>query len=189
VWALAVTPNARQLAIGADSQSPLFWDAAMMREESALQGRASERRPCIRALALDPRGNKLAYAGDGDTVALRDMTDPRPPIVWSTDAVDPVRPVALSPDGNTLAYTIERTAELVLWDVTNPKQAKQRATLKDCGPAAFSPDGKTLEGHRCACQVRVPRLGAGQEDHGRAALRPLREKAGHARSDADQRVS
>jgi WD40 repeat protein len=77
---------------------------------------------------------------------LLDMTDPQRKRLWRAGTPGLVYSLAFAPDGKALAATatLKNGKALILWDVTDPAQAKRRALLEGCGPAAFAPDGKTL---------------------------------------------
>jgi WD40 repeat protein/energy-coupling factor transporter ATP-binding protein EcfA2 len=90
----------------------------------------------------------LATAGEDGTIHLFDLADPRAPARLGVigDSTDPVRALAFSPDGRTLAVSSEKTVRL--WDVSDPSRpigptvlAGHTATVR---ALAYSPDGRTL---------------------------------------------
>lgn len=148
---VAFSPDGKTLATGA-ADGVRLWDAAAGREAATLR--------------LPARGmNFLAFSRDGKVVAAGWVTvDPRTGKggpggvrVWDAASARETAtlegiggPVALSPDGKTLATT--RGREVDLWDVA---AGKVRATLKghtgDVTAVAFSPDGGTVA---TGCAVR-----------------------------------
>jgi hypothetical protein len=104
-------------------------------------------------LVFSPDGKTLAaafgkrYEGgtlESGEVRLWDAVGWQPRVTLRGHAA-PVRSVAFSPDGNTLASAGSRDGTVLLWD---PGTGKLRATWESCLPVAnaiaFSPDGRRL---------------------------------------------
>jgi RNA polymerase sigma factor (sigma-70 family) len=102
---------------------------------------------------IDSNINQILFLPDGQTFALRDGTDTI--LLW--DAIHqkklhelkghtkPVKCMALSPDGKTLAAAGESDPDILLWDIASGKEKLRIASVKNIQPSlAFSSDGKTL---------------------------------------------
>ncbi len=155
VFALAYSPDGKTLAaleIGQDGkenrQNVTLWDVAEARVRASLP---EERGHC---LAWSPDGKVLArgvylFKGrevTGTEVRLWDVSAGKErPALTNPGSKNPLRSLAWSPDGRTLAGT-DYTGAITLWDVD---QGRVRATLPSEGERvvlalAFAPDGKTL---------------------------------------------
>ncbi|MGY5074575.1 TIR domain-containing protein [Streptomyces griseus] len=101
------------------------------------------------AVAFSPSGHLLVTAGEGRTVRLWDMANPRRPELRTVlhSPSDSVHSVAFSGNSRTLA-TGDGEGAVHLWDVSDPFQPQQGETLSGhtsvVNSLASSPDGRTL---------------------------------------------
>jgi RNA polymerase sigma factor (sigma-70 family) len=97
----------------------------------------------------------LFLGADGKTLISNTMNGARAVQVWEPTTGKLIRtfpgnyeyePVAVSPDGNTLAIPEGRGTKIGLWDVASGKAIRrlEAANVADVQALAFSPDGKTL---------------------------------------------
>jgi WD40 repeat protein len=136
VRCLALAPGGRELAVGQDRSVWLCEPA---------EGRGRQLGECcdpVAAFAFAPSGDRVAAVGSGGEVTLWDTAGERPVLrFWGADS--PVRALAFTPDGTTLAVGADKAVRL--WDAAT---GAERAALGEHGHAvvalAFSPDGRTL---------------------------------------------
>lgn len=110
VFALAVTPNGKEFAVGTESGLIRKYDVAEGKPLQVLHGHVGQ----ISTLAFDPTGGKLASAGTMGTVRLWEG-DGRPGPVFDKH-VGPVFGLAWSPDGSQLVSS-DGEKNLWLWQV------------------------------------------------------------------------
>jgi WD40 repeat protein len=142
---VAISPDGRTLASDGGGALKL-WDVPRHRQAVAvLAGHTGK----VNAVALTRDGKLLASAGNDTTARLWDVATGKTRTVLPHS--QPVRAVAFSPDGQTLATG---SSELVggkpagiicLWETaTGRKRATLRGHIDPVTCLAFSPDGKTL---------------------------------------------
>jgi WD40 repeat protein/tRNA A-37 threonylcarbamoyl transferase component Bud32 len=156
VVALAFTPDGTTLATGGSDGLVKIWDVATGRERGTLPGHGVP----VLAVAFSPDGQTLASAGSWVPGVGGSISRPGELKLWdraaweNKDVFHGSYPLALSPDGRTLALgngrpsadpkTAAPTA-VNLWDV---RAGKVRCTLtgpgKPTGRVAFSHDGRLL---------------------------------------------
>ncbi|MFA7006771.1 MAG: WD40 repeat domain-containing protein, partial [Verrucomicrobiia bacterium] len=154
---VAFSPDSRLLAVtisdDRDAANPgeiRMWEAASGKEMVRFSG---QRNPAC-ALAFSPDGKTLITGGGHPDkvgeVVLWDLTSFRSqPLDLNLNRI--VRSIAVSPDGQLLAYTYGQCA--AVWDLKNnrsvfhklpPNGHEQRTHVKLVSCLAFSPDGRML---------------------------------------------
>jgi WD40 repeat protein len=147
---LAFSPDGNLLAGGSPGGVVRVWDLPARREAGILRGHQAE----VTQIAFAPGGRLVTVNGGGSTGAAPSLRlwDAASRLLLGTlpgDASVPQAPVAVSPDGGTLA-AMNPEHRVTLWDVTLPSEAPRRiGTLE--GPAqmlslAYSPDGRMVAG-------------------------------------------
>ncbi|MFI5959906.1 hypothetical protein [Cryptosporangium sp. NPDC051539] len=102
----------------------------------------------VTALGFAPDGRTLATGGSQGQVQLWDVSKPASPTAIGDvfgGGAEPVTALAFSPRRDLLAYA--RSGTVRLWNVADPAQAQQVATidgLDGVADLAFSPDGRQL---------------------------------------------
>jgi WD40 repeat protein len=135
---VAFAPDGKLLASASADQTVRLWDPATGKVEAVLRGHAD-------------RVNGVCFSSDGKTLAT--VSADRTAFLWDVAARKVAATfkgaredrygfyvVALSPDGKTLAATVEKAA--ILWDVKSGKEVRRLEGV--IGGLAFSPDGKLL---------------------------------------------
>jgi WD40 repeat protein len=151
IRAVAVSPEGRLAAAGADNGTVDLWDIAdrdRPRRLAVLTGHLDS----IWATRFSPDGRVLVTGSADQTAILWDVTRPRRPVRLSvlSGHTGTVRAVAVSPDGRTVATgSWDRTA--ILWDIGSAGTRARPVRLDTLGghrepinAIAFSPDGRTL---------------------------------------------
>jgi WD40 repeat protein len=132
---LAAIIGTSGLAIGEGIAAPLSRVIDPLSED--------HRPPVVTAMALDPRGQLLAVAGDDYSIRLLDATDltEKERLIGHRDLV---RTLAFRGDGRLLA-SAGNDGRLTLWDRTNQWSiARQIDDLPTIFGVRFSPDGSQL---------------------------------------------
>ena len=140
VWAIAVHPDGRSLALGkTDGQV----DIVDLRTGNTVYGFKGSSSGPVGAIAISPQGRFLAIGGSDNTLTLWNLRNNRPSKMlkghsgWVYD-------VAFSPDGKILA-SVSRDKTIRLWDVESGKEiGRLRGQAKDIQSLAFSPDRQLL---------------------------------------------
>lgn len=148
-WSVAYSPDGGQIAVGLGRPSARgelqLWDAA----SRTLKARSKERRG-VMSVAFSPNGDYVAGCNWEDVVKIYrvDTLD-----VTVTIPLDKPAELAFSPDGKTLATTIEhraispekKGANVRLWEVATGKEAVScEGELIRIHCVGFSPDGKLI---------------------------------------------
>jgi WD40 repeat protein len=156
---VAFGPSGRILAAADDNRAVTLWNV----ENSAAPSRAGIAGPMagpIQSMVFDPSGAWVALA-DADSVRLWSVLAPAAPAPLGppiTVAVSPIRAIAVSADGVTLAVgggenSFESAgigdATVALWNIADPLHPNQVGTVLSTAKStlrsvAFSPDGDTL---------------------------------------------
>ncbi|MGH3571639.1 MAG: helix-turn-helix domain-containing protein [Pseudonocardiaceae bacterium] len=148
LYAVAISPDGRTLAVGSADQAVRLYDLANPRAPTFVSI-LTDHIGTVLAVAFSPDGHTLASASNDHTVRLWDVSNPHHPTTAATltDHTGAVNTVTFSRDGHTLA-TGSNDNTVRLWDVSNPHHPTTAATLTGLtGPVsavAFSPDGHTL---------------------------------------------
>jgi WD40 repeat protein len=155
IYSLAFSPNGKILASGSADKSVVLWNTGSTNAISeTLRGNSDSvgnSNLGIYDIAFDPAGKTLAAGGKAD-ITLWDVT------THQSSHLDGISPMALSPDGKTIASMICKSydpstnclqSEIGLWNVTTHQLLSFKSPLENDAPETvirlkFSPDGKTL---------------------------------------------
>ncbi|WP_030436392.1 TIR domain-containing protein [Actinoplanes subtropicus] len=148
VDALTFSPDSRTLAVGRSDGKATLWDLTDRRQPARLADLSLG--TGVSAIAFTPDGRTMAV-GVRYYVKLWSLAVPSAPEQLTSirlqDFVYTIGSLAFSPDGRTLAAGLDN-ATIMLWDVADPSQPGQIATLIGHTISvvwvAFSPDGRTL---------------------------------------------
>ena len=160
VTAMAFAPDGKTLATGGDDRTIRLWDVEARKEAAVLHGHNGS----VTAVAFAPNGKGLASGGRDSELRFWDLTTRQSVLASKGWAALPVRSVAYSPDGTTLAAAGGGDSAIRLWDV-----AAARTTLILQGhdrPAtglSFSPDGRSLASASFDGTIRIWDLTAGRQ--------------------------
>jgi WD40 repeat protein len=150
--ALQFTPDGRHLVLTASSRgsAPVtslvrLWRTQDLREGLTAPEREFQLGPgAVTDADVDPSGRILAVAGTDRRIQLWDLTSGRKLRSFGTHTA-PIRAIAFSPDGKTLATATTQDAVVRLWDVASGTLlANLVGHLDTINRIAFSPDGSTL---------------------------------------------
>ncbi|KFZ20614.1 hypothetical protein V501_00012, partial [Pseudogymnoascus sp. VKM F-4519 (FW-2642)] len=111
VWAVAFSPDGKQIASGSDDETIKLWDVRTGGLQKTLAGHSGR----IRAIAFSPDGKQIASGSDDETIKLWDV---RTGGLQKTLAGHSgrIRAIAFSPDGKQIASgSYDKTIKL--WDV------------------------------------------------------------------------
>ncbi|HEY7156598.1 MAG TPA: hypothetical protein VH575_21700 [Gemmataceae bacterium] len=138
ITALALSPNGKLLAAGADDRTLPIWDLDTSKEVMRLSGDRGQRQ----AIAFSPDSMFLAVGGEGKIIRVWELTSGK--ICLQLSSPDDVHCLAFSPDGRFLASSGKDTA-VSLWELATGKRvARLTGHQGSVSAIAFSPDGTTL---------------------------------------------
>ncbi|MFF7727076.1 helix-turn-helix domain-containing protein [Streptomyces sp. NPDC008001] len=139
VAGVTFTSDGTPFATGGESGINQIWDVTTGRSLHSLRGKPWNN---VHSLAFGPAGTSLAIGSDDGTVQLWDTTTGKARTTFTGQGA-PVRSLAFSPDGKTLATSSMKSVRL--WDVAT---GALRTTFTDhthpVQSVAFSPDGRSL---------------------------------------------
>ena len=153
VWAWALSPDGRLLALEVPNRTIALWDIASSTQHVATAPAHQQDEnfpdfPVVSSLAFSPDGRLLASGGTHDyLVKLWDVASGKHVATFSTDR-GAITSLAFSPDGELLAaYATGGT--VMLWNMANRNRvaeidAHERGSWAQGNDLAFSPDGKLL---------------------------------------------
>lgn len=149
VYAIAFSPDGKQLATGSFDKSVRLWDAATGKELKSFNGHQNY----VLGVAFSPDGQTIASSAEDNTARL--WTMPASGAVSDLAHADVVQAVALSADGKLLAAAC-KDGSVRLW---NPAEKKLVHSLTGHKGAvlsvAFSPNGKLVAGSGADGTLRV----------------------------------
>jgi WD40 repeat protein len=121
VWAVAFSPDSKQIASGSGDKTIKLWDATTGDLQKTLAGHSGS----VRAVAFLPDGKRIASGSGDETIKLWDATtgDLQKTLAGHSDSV---WAVAFSPDGKRIASGSGDNT-IKLWDV--PKSLKASRLL------------------------------------------------------------
>jgi WD40 repeat protein len=165
VGAVALSPDGRQLATGEVLGLVRLWQVDNSAGKPALteSGTLFGHRAGVHGLWFALDGGRLVSSADDQTVRLWDNPPRLEPAVL-TGKGQPLRALALAPDGGTLATT-ERTSRLLLWDMTTQQLRADRELISYLEPGSnpsFSPNGKLLAAPQSDSTVKVWEVAGGK---------------------------
>lgn len=142
VASLCFSPDGKQIATAGADGKVRIWDPGTLKTLATLEADAD----AAHSVAYSPNGVWMASAGSAAEVKLWDAKAGTLSKRFSATPPVPVRALAFSPDGKTLAAADAKGSRVVLWAVESgmelppisPKGAESVRCLK------FSPDGKVL---------------------------------------------
>ena len=148
IYALALAPDARVLAVGDTAARVALWDVSDPTAPTLLAEELRGPEGPIQHLDFSPDGTEVVAVGLGDGAFRWDVTDPASPVDTALLPTDDITwSAAYHPAGNYLAVGDER-GRITLWDLDDPAapvavsvvQPTDRSVLS----LAFSPDGELL---------------------------------------------
>ena len=155
VGSLAYSPDGKTLATGSLDGSVKLWDVASGRESARMVGHSGE----IRGLAFAPDGKTLASGSFDGSVKLWDVADGR-----ERAGLDGrgrrAYSLAFAPDGKSLTIGLGARVDgfkglVVVWDLTQGREAVRIMAHASFANVAYAPDGRTLA---CGGGDRVVKL-------------------------------
>jgi WD40 repeat protein/tRNA A-37 threonylcarbamoyl transferase component Bud32 len=139
LWALALSPDGRDVALGDAEGALRLWRIDGSRRPIALDGHDR----VVSAAAFSPDGGLLASAGWDGTVRLWDAGSGRG-LARIDGHQRAVSAVAFAPDGRTLVSAGEDLSAL-LWSLPSPRPLRSLlGHTADARAVAFAPDGRAL---------------------------------------------
>lgn len=145
VYALALSPDDRLLAVGDTTATIALWDVTNPRSPRRLATLRGGPQHAIERLAFAPSGDELAAAG-GNGVFRWDTAEPtQPRRLARLPATATTRTVSYDAGGDRLAFGTD-SGEVQLWDVADDERrtAVLAAGDRPVPALAFAPDGGTL---------------------------------------------
>ncbi len=142
VYSVAFSPDGRTLATGGEDHTVRLWNLPA----APLTGHTD----VVDLTVFSRDRHTLATASADHTVRLWNISDPAHPthLGQIQGFTDPVKSMALSPDGRILATTVYSEKRVLLWDVLNPARPTALVQLVKFGSGvssvAFGMDGRTL---------------------------------------------
>ncbi len=185
---IAFTPEGRALATAAYDGTAKIWRLDENDEpRECFQTKSLDPSPgfshILRTVAISHDGRLMAIGGNDVRVVLYDITNPCEPkyLSWfrsSGSLGQDVETVAFSPDSTLLAVGRLSDPLIRVWDVREPKLAREAATLRGHAfgvrALAFSPDGSLLaSGSDDATALLWDVSGLKQAHTGARTLRPV----------------
>lgn len=148
IYALALTADARVLAVGDTAARVSLWDVSDPETPTTLAEDLRGPEGPIQGLSFDPSGTELAAVGLGAGAFRWDVRDPDDPAALPLLASDQITwSVAHSPDGTRIAVG-DDVGRIVLWDVGAAGDPVALTTLaptdRSILSVGFSPDGRLL---------------------------------------------
>lgn len=150
IQVMALSPNARLLAIGRRDLALRLWDVRGGQVVRSFEGPGK----VVWCLAFSPDSKVLAYGinqigngADDKTLRLVDVTNGK--VIHTFASRSRVSAIAFSPDGKVMASWHERYPDesfVCLWDVASGKELRRHAghPAGGSGVISFSPDGKLV---------------------------------------------
>ena len=142
---VAISPDGKLLATGADEGTTRLWNVAKHQQVGAPMNSADP----VDSIAFSPDGKVLAAGYDNGEVRLWNLADHQQigaPLVL-TGNVNPIDVLTFSPDSTTLAAGRD-DGTVQLWDIPTQQPIGNPLTSptgnEAVGTLAFSPDGETL---------------------------------------------
>jgi WD40 repeat protein/beta-lactamase regulating signal transducer with metallopeptidase domain len=175
---VAFSPDARLLAAAHQGGDVMLWDGRGSRQLGLLKGH----RDAVKHVVFAPDGRSVATASKDQTVKLWSLATRRQTSRATLKReLTPVRAVAYSPDGKTLAVADgppDAGGRVTLWDlVTRTLTATLEGHERDVVTVVFSPDGRSLASGSCDGTIRISEIASGTCRHELAGLSGLTELA------------
>ena len=147
---LAVSGDGRAVAFGTHHGRLVVWEPATGEAKYLPNGNT------LAAVTFSPDGDMLVSLDTGGTIRVWDLAAAQEPLTLRHADPGWEKPLAFSPDGQTLAVSLkDGTIHL-----RNARTGETRATLKGTagfgGSVAFSPDGRFLASARGEWDLRTP---------------------------------
>ncbi len=177
--AVAYSPDGRILASTHEGGDVVLMDARGGRQLGLLKGHRDQ----VYQVVFSPDGRLLATAGKDGTVKLWSLATRRQTAraTLKRDLVTPVRSVAYSPDGKTLAVAdcpIDGGGTVTLWDLaTRTLEATLEEHDRGVVTVVFSPDGTSLASGSCDGTIRIWDVAARRRRHELSGLSGVSELA------------
>jgi WD40 repeat protein len=140
VTAVAVSPDGGTIASASEDMTVRLWDAVAARERAVLKGHSDE----VSAIAFNPTQGTLASAA-GHSIFLWDTSNGRQ--LMEMDNEGNVTSIAFSPDGRSLASSVELARSVSVWDVATGQLRRKLVPSEgddDIATLHFSRDGRML---------------------------------------------
>ena len=160
---VAFSPDGRLLASAHEAGDVVLWDVLLGRQVGQLKGHRDLR--C--AVVFSPDGRSLATTSLDRTVKLWGLATARQTARATLKRdLTPVKAVAYSPDGRTLAVgdgPTDAPGTVALWDLTTRKlKAKFEDHERSIVAVEFSPDGMSLASGSCDGAIRIWDVASGK---------------------------